>query len=232
MEDGVQYLSSVFDRGDLATVREQCVGFHKTYKRKFLNRGVLPGEYSDYTVDACSDQRVDFRYPVLAGDSVFVKLLAAAEKIIGPKVYLKQVRVFGTFPGCPQQTLHRDSGVFLDQKMYQVFIPLQDPEPGVGHTVFYPGTHLDEQALCGAKFYIEPRCGDALVFDQAILHHGTAHQGQNARYVLSLGYSTAQHFHDHTYDDTPMLLRDSDFTLSTEPRSRWERPRRGHVDYS
>ena len=207
---------------------------NQIYCHKFTVKSAFHGDYSDFRVDMHTDLRMDFRYP-FESDKTLIPLIKKARLLVpaSASAFLKTVRVLGNFPGCPQQDLHRDSGVSEDVFAYQVFVPLQAPEKGVGHTMFYQGTHRGSIASEDKKLYLKPELGDAVVFDQAIMHHGTPHHGNMDRFILSFMFTSVQDFHDENYDDDKQLLTDRELMQCLDAYTKpTGRPRRVCAFYS
>ena len=93
---------------------------NQIYCRKFTVKSAFHGDYSDFRVDMHTDLRMDFRYP-FESDKTLISLIKKVRLLVPASAFLKTVRVFGNFPGCPQQDVHRDSGVSEDVFAFQVF---------------------------------------------------------------------------------------------------------------
>lgn len=161
---------------------------------------------------------------------------------LGEDYILQAMSAVASFPGAPDQRLHRDATPLFgkenradkDLPTYSMtmLVPLIDFTRETGCTRVWPGSHRiagHEEGLAVGSLDPEVKTGSVLITDGRVLHRGAANRSDRLR---PLFYCT---FHRNWYRDfwgyenrPPIQLSDRDFkALAPEARKRleWSRDR-------
>ena len=111
-------------------------------------------------------------------------LAAALDALVGPEAELWECAALVSEAGAPAQTVHGDTFWDSEPCLYTAFVALQDVEPGLGPTMFFPGSHLSATAqddleddgpsaldAYGAELGVM-RAGACTLYDGRLLHAG------------------------------------------------------------
>jgi len=143
--------------------------------------------------ERCDDgatTRFDIRLPY---DDVVAKatttllrgqLGAALDALVGPEAQFWECAALISEEGAPAQTVHGDTFWDAEPCLYTAFVALQDIDPELGPTLFFPGSHLSADAqddveddgpsaldAFGAEVGVM-RAGACTLYDGRLLHAG------------------------------------------------------------
>jgi ectoine hydroxylase-related dioxygenase (phytanoyl-CoA dioxygenase family) len=123
------------------------------------------------------------------------------EACLGEKFILGAMSSVVSFPGAPDQRLHRDSkAIFADDFSIDkdippyaitMLVPLVDCNLQTGCTKVWPGSHLckdNEEAMKTDCIDPEVRVGSVLVTNSKLLHRGGANRSNQIRPLIYLTY--------------------------------------------
>lgn len=133
----------------------------------------------------------------------------ALARLAGPNAVLHEVACLFSDPGSAQQPLHPDTPFSAVPPLFACFVALQDVDAEMGPTLYLPGTHtaqahaafygtalghsaarhglrqqppVPEPFLRGARVaHGTLRMGDAALYDQTVLHCGSANRSDRPR---------------------------------------------------
>ena len=161
---------------------------------------------------------------------------------LGEDFILAAVSAVASFPGAPDQHLHRDAGQLFgkdnetdkDVPPYSMtmLVPLIDFTRETGCTRVWPGSHLiagREAGLAVGSLDPEVRVGSVLFTDGRTLHRGAANRSDKLRPLFYCTYHRAWYRDFSGYDARPPFLM-SDKVFATMPatlqnRTDWLRDR-------
>jgi len=108
-----------------------------------------------------------------------------------PTWRLTELAAMCTVPGDPGQPVHADTSHIYDQRMLTVFFALHDIQGQRGPTCMYPRTHADGELHMGEReldastgVLCTMECGDCVVMDSRLLHHGTPNTSPDSRHLF------------------------------------------------
>ena len=111
-------------------------------------------------------------------------LADALDALVGPDAPLWECAALISEAGAPAQTVHGDTFWDAEPCLFTAFVALQDVEPGLGPTLFFPGSHLspdaqddleDDGPSALDEFDAEVgvmRAGACTLYDGRLLHAG------------------------------------------------------------
>ena len=138
------------------------------------------------------------------------KIVPILSELLGPDFIIGSVSGVLSFPGAPDQRLHRDSeplynndddytvDAALPTHSVTMLIPLVDCNEKTGCTRVWPGSHLCsslEETEAITPIDPEVNVGSVLLTDSRILHHGAKNQSSMHRPLLYITY------HRHWFRD-------------------------------
>ena len=169
-------------------------------------------------------------------------LVPFLESFLGKDFILAAMSAVASFPGAPDQHLHRDATMLFgpdnsgdyDLQVYSItmLVPLIDFTRETGCTRVWPGSHRiagREGGLAVGSLDPEVRVGSVLISDGRVLHRGAANRSDKIR---PLFYTT---FHRSWYRDfggysqrSPISISDKNFAslpADLQARVEWSRDR-------
>ncbi len=214
---------------------EQMAGFDAQYRdryRKFLTATNKRDKRPLFTVDieGVFAQREVISNPVL---------LPFLESVLGADFILAAMSAVASFPGAPDQHLHRDATMLfgpdntadtaLPVYSITVLVPLINFTKETGCTRVWPGSHKiagREAGLAVGSLDPEVHVGSVLISDGRVLHRGAANRSDKLR---PLFYTT---FHRSWYRDSYGYVQRQPFSISDRNFAKLPVDLQGRVDWS
>ena len=215
---------------------EQMAAFNAQYRNRYRNFLTATNKHDKrplFTVDIEGEfsKREAMTNPILT---------AFLESFLGKDFILAAMSAVASFPGAPDQHLHRDATMLFgpdntadsDLPVYSmtVLVPLINFTKETGCTRVWPGSHKikgREEGLAVGSLDPEVHVGSVLVSDGRVLHRGAANRSDKLRPMF---YTT---FHRSWYRDfggyaqrPPILISDSNFAAlpaDLQARVSWSR---------
>ena len=123
---------------------------------------------------------------------------AALDALVGPEAQFWECAALISEEGAPAQTVHGDTFWDAEPCLYTAFVALQDIDPELGPTLFFPGSHLSADAQDDLEddgpsaldaFEAEigvMRAGACTLYDGRLLHAGQPNtQGTRVLFYVS-----------------------------------------------
>jgi hypothetical protein len=188
-----------------------CVVFDRLYSPEFVSdlaRDVRRRHKLDLAGTDRPDRRPLFTVTIdarVADPELLANpfVLGAARELLGSDAILGAVSAVVSYPGAPQQTVHRDSeslfgdyalDVDLPPYALTVLAPLVDANAQTGSTRVWPGTHriaeFDRAHAMPSEAPDLP-VGSVLLTDSRVLHCGEPNRSECVRPVLYWAYHRA-----------------------------------------
>ena len=215
---------------------EQMAAFNAQYRNRYRNFLTATNKHDKrplFTVDIEGEfsKREAMTNPILT---------AFLESFLGKDFILAAMSAVASFPGAPDQHLHRDATMLFgpdntadsDLPVYSmtVLVPLINFTKETGCTRVWPGSHKikgREEGLAVGSLDPEVHVGSVLISDGRVLHRGAANRSDKLRPMF---YTT---FHRSWYRDfggyaqrPPILISDSNFAAlpaDLQARVSWSR---------
>jgi ectoine hydroxylase-related dioxygenase (phytanoyl-CoA dioxygenase family) len=139
--------------------------------------------------------------------------------LIGPKYILGALGSVISFPGAPDQVLHRDSTTMFgednetDKDMpfysFNMLAPLVDCTAETGRTRLWPGTHhiaTVSEGLAVGSLDPDVSVGSVLLTDGRLLHRGAANRSEIVRPLLYYSYQRRWYQDQFGYNQRPRVM--------------------------
>lgn len=237
--DNLQMAKSLFATNGYIRVQnlftaEQMAGFDAQYRdryRKFLTATNKRDKRPLFTVDieGVFAQRAVISNPVL---------LPFLESVLGVDFILAAMSAVASFPGAPDQHLHRDATMLfgpdntadtaLPVYSITILVPLINFTKETGCTRVWPGSHKiagREAGLAVGSLDPEVHVGSVLISDGRVLHRGAANQSDKLR---PLFYTT---FHRSWYRDSYGYAQRQPFSISNRNFAKLPVDLQGRIDW-
>ncbi|MBF9029822.1 hypothetical protein HKCCE3408_05390 [Rhodobacterales bacterium HKCCE3408] len=144
------------------------------------------------------------------------------ERLLGNDYIIAAVSSVCSFPGAPDQHLHRDARALFGEKpkdftkdtevpaySLTMLVPLVDFTTETGCTRVWPGTHrigADEDGLAVGSIDPEVRRGSVLITDGRTLHRGAANRSKNLRPLIYCTYQRSWYRDFNGYQFRPPFI--------------------------
>ena len=217
---------------------EQMAAFDAQYRDRYRNFLTATNKHDKrplFTVDI----EGAFAQAQVMSNPILVPFL---EHFLGKDFILAAMSAVASFPGAPDQHLHRDATMLFgpdntadtDLPVYSItmLVPLINFTQQTGCTRVWPGSHKiagREAGLAVGSLDPEVHVGSVLISDGRVLHRGAANRSDKIR---PLFYTT---FHRSWYRDfggyaqrPPILISDKNFAVlpaDLQARVEWSRDR-------
>lgn len=190
---GFVRLLNVFSQSEIASFKQH---YERRY-RLYLEGTYKPDQRPLFTVDV----EGPFGEPTFFANPLTYSIL---KKRLGKDCILGAMSSVASFPGAPDQYIHRDSQAIFGEHEHDyeidkglpsyamtVLIPLVDCNKETGCTKIWPGSHLrndKEKTEKTAPLEPEVPAGSVLLTDSKVVHCGGANHSDKVRPLIYMSY--------------------------------------------
>lgn len=195
--------------------REQMQGFEAQYRNRYKNFLTATNKHDKrplftVNIEGVFSDRAVIAHPVM--EPFFSHFL-------GADFILAAMSAVASFPGAPDQHLHRDATQIFGKDNHEdcklpaysitMLVPLIDFTRETGCTRVWPGSHLisgREAGLAVGSLDPEVRVGSVLISDGRVLHRGAANNSTRVRPLFYCTYHRSWYRDFGGYANRPPIL--------------------------